>query len=163
MTPAAIIEKATADGVNLTLSPAGTIKVAGDQAEVDRWLPIIRESKPAIVAMLTAAAKVATSWGWLLHYPDSDPVTVFTVPTSTHAGMLRDFPGAIAAEPFKPSFRQPTRPMTADQETTIRTWLAGIEETDSYIIADVLEQCRNDADARDYFIQPTDSQLNERK
>ena len=37
MTPAAIIKEAAADGVNLALSPTGTIKAAGEQAAVNRW------------------------------------------------------------------------------------------------------------------------------
>ena len=56
MTPAAIIRQASADGVNLALSPAGTIKATGDGAAVNRWLPAIREHKPGIVAALQEAA-----------------------------------------------------------------------------------------------------------
>jgi hypothetical protein len=52
MNPAAIIQQAAADGVKLALSPAGTIKAAGEGAAVNRWLPVIREHKPAIVAAL---------------------------------------------------------------------------------------------------------------
>lgn len=100
-------------------------------------------------------AKTATSWGWLLHYTDADPMMVYTSPESSLSEVLRDFPGAIAAEPIKATPRPPTGPMTADQEAAIRAWLARIEETDPYIIADVLEQCRGDADARDYFIGQT--------
>ncbi len=56
MTPAAIIKKAMADGVNLALSPAGTIKATGEGAAVNRWLPMIREHKPGIVVALQEAA-----------------------------------------------------------------------------------------------------------
>lgn len=52
MTPAAIIEQATADGVNLALSLAGTIKATGEQAALNRWLPVIREHKRGIVVAL---------------------------------------------------------------------------------------------------------------
>src|SRR5579859_6428304 len=52
MTPAAIIERAMAEGVNLALSDAGTIKATGDSAAVSRWLPAIREHKPGIVTVL---------------------------------------------------------------------------------------------------------------
>jgi hypothetical protein len=45
MTPAAIINEAMADGVSLTISPAGTIKATGDGAAVNRWLPAIRETQ----------------------------------------------------------------------------------------------------------------------
>lgn len=52
MTPAAIIKGAMADGVNLVLSPAGSIKARGEGAAVYRWLPVIREHKPGIVTAL---------------------------------------------------------------------------------------------------------------
>ncbi len=41
--------------------------------------------------------------------------------------------------------------MTADQERAICAWLELIGETDAATMADVLDQCRRDADARDYF------------
>lgn len=59
MTPAAIIKRATAEGVVLALSPAGTIKATGEGAAVNRWLPIIRQHKPEIVAALQDAANDA--------------------------------------------------------------------------------------------------------
>ncbi len=55
MTPAAIIRHAAADGVNITLSPAGTIKASGDRAAVNHWLPFIREYKHDLIAALRAA------------------------------------------------------------------------------------------------------------
>ena len=56
MTPAAIIQRAQADGVTLVLSPSGTIKAAGDREAVNRWLPIIREHKNEIVNELRTAS-----------------------------------------------------------------------------------------------------------
>jgi hypothetical protein len=52
MTPATIIRQAAAEGVTLALSPAGTIKAAGNLEAVNRWLPTIRENKPGILAEL---------------------------------------------------------------------------------------------------------------
>ncbi|MBI4190753.1 MAG: hypothetical protein HY525_09470 [Betaproteobacteria bacterium] len=53
MTPAAIIKQATADGVQLELSPIGTIKATGKQAAVTRWLPLIRQHKPELLEALS--------------------------------------------------------------------------------------------------------------
>jgi hypothetical protein len=39
---------------------AGTIKATGDQAAVARWLHLIRENKPAIVAVLQETANEAS-------------------------------------------------------------------------------------------------------
>jgi hypothetical protein len=58
MTPEAIIEQVAADGVRLALSDGGKIKASGDQGAVTRWLPIIREQKPGIVAALQAAEDI---------------------------------------------------------------------------------------------------------
>ena len=52
MTTVDILEHANAEGVVLTLSSAGAIKVAGDQPVVDKWLPIIRDHKPELVQVL---------------------------------------------------------------------------------------------------------------
>jgi hypothetical protein len=41
--------------------------------------------------------------------------------------------------------------VNAEEEATIRAWLALIEETDPATIAEVIGQCQRDADARDYF------------
>ncbi len=36
----------------LALSPSGSISAKGDQSAIDRWLPVIRQSKAAIIAEL---------------------------------------------------------------------------------------------------------------
>ncbi len=92
----------------------------------------------------------ASRW-WLIHYPDRDPVEVACCPAATHADILERHPDAVAAEPFTPTIRQPSAPLTASEETAIRAWLTLIEETDPATIAEVIGQCQRDADARDYF------------
>lgn len=52
MNPAAILEKSAADGVILSLSASGTLKANGDQEKVNKWLPVIRDHKPALIALL---------------------------------------------------------------------------------------------------------------
>ncbi len=56
MNPAQIIIQAELDGVCLALSGSGGVKASGDQANVDRWIPALREHKAGIVALLTQAA-----------------------------------------------------------------------------------------------------------
>jgi hypothetical protein len=68
VTPAAIIQRAAADGVRLSLSASGTIKASGDQAAVNRWLPTIREHKSELLLALGG-----TSWGWRVVYPEDHP------------------------------------------------------------------------------------------
>jgi hypothetical protein len=83
VTAAAIIRQANAEGVTLALSPAGALKVAGDQAVVNRWLPIIREQKPGIVkALLEADActgDLEAIRAWLAFIGETDPATIVEV------------------------------------------------------------------------------------
>lgn len=154
MTPATIIREAQSDGVRLALSPSGTIKASGDDVAVNRWLAVIREHKAEIVEALKVGAgdtATASRW-WLIHYPDRDPLEVACCPDATHAEILERHPDAVAAEPFTPTIRQPSAPLTASEETAIRAWLALIEETDPATIAEVIGQCQRDADARTYIL-----------
>lgn len=54
MTPELIIEQLAADGIRLSLADSGSLKAAGQQEAVSRWLPIIKEHKPGLVAALQA-------------------------------------------------------------------------------------------------------------
>lgn len=81
MTPAAILQAVNADGVRLTMSPSGTLKVTGDGSAVTRWLPVIREHKPAIIDALQdggdtgalAPEDEATIRAWLDRIEETDP------------------------------------------------------------------------------------------
>ena len=46
-----------------------------------------------------------------------------------------------------------TATMTAEQEATIRDWLAHIGEAEPEVITDVLDQCGADTGALTYFLQ----------
>lgn len=121
----------------------------------------LTERKPAPSEKVGAGELATASRWWRIHYPERHPVEVACLPPrggrractpeATHAEILEDYPDAVAAEPFTPLIRQPSAPMTAEDETAIRAWLATIEETDPAMIAEVLNQCQRDADARDYF------------
>jgi hypothetical protein len=52
MSPTDIIRQVSADGVTLKVTPAGTLKATGDQAAIDRWLPVLKARKPDIIAEL---------------------------------------------------------------------------------------------------------------
>ncbi len=53
MNAAKIIKLAQADGVNIALSPVGTLKISGDPANVSRWVPVVKSHKSEIVETLT--------------------------------------------------------------------------------------------------------------
>lgn len=103
MNPAAIIQGARSDGVDLRLTDAGTIKASGDQAAVSRWLAAIREHKPEIIALLKASP-ATTSRGWTVTYPNGSVIETYILLADgtcpTRAEVLRDYPGAADAEPI---------------------------------------------------------------
>lgn len=123
-----------------TVASVATVAVAKSPQE--------QSASPAKVGAGDTAT--ASRW-WLIHYPDRDPVEVACCPEATHTEILERHPAAVAAEPFTPTIRQPSAPLTASEETAIRAWLALIEETDPATIAEVIGLCQKDADARDYF------------
>ena len=108
--------------------------------------------KPAHPAMPgTDDSSIASHW-WLIHFIDRDPLELAYYPAANLAEILERHPDAVAAEPFNAPVRRPAAPMTANEELAIREWLALIEETDPATIAEVMGQCQQDADARDFFI-----------
>lgn len=159
MTPATIIRDAQSEGVRLTLSPTGTLKATGDDKAVRRWLGVIREHKGQLIdALQVGAGDTAheTDRGiayrtWLIHYSDRDPVQSYCTPPATHAEILASHPAAIAAEPFEPAQMRDIPVISAKDEQAIRSWLEQIGETDAAIIADVMQRCQQDSEARAYF------------
>jgi hypothetical protein len=109
------------------------------------------QGQTAPPAKVGAGGTATASRWWLIHFTDRDPVEVACCPEATHAEILERHPDAVAAEPFTPTIRQPSAPLTACEETAIRAWLELIEETDPATIAEVIGQCQRDADSRDYF------------
>lgn len=83
MTPATIIKDAMADGVELTPSVAGTLKVRGEQEAVNRWLPIIRERKAGVIkALLESSActgELNAIRAWLTYIGENDPEIINAV------------------------------------------------------------------------------------
>lgn len=154
MTPATIIREAQKEGVRLALYPAGTIKATGDGAAVNRWLAVIREHKAEIIdALKVGASDTATaSRRWLIHFLGRNPLTVAFSPAVIHAEVLGSYPDARAAEPAAEIRRQRDTLLTSKQETAVGAWLVQIGESDETIIDDVLTLCRQDGDARAYYL-----------
>ena len=60
MSPEEIVRACRADGLSLSSGKQGNIVVRGNGNDVDRWLPYIRDQKPAILVTLERE-KVATA------------------------------------------------------------------------------------------------------
>lgn len=95
----------------MTLTALIRKRSTGNLATAIRAIPAIPEGGTGGTVAKIATIAVAnspdgqtdeglTSWGWLLHYPASDPVQVFCLPEPTHAEVLAMYPDAIAAEPI---------------------------------------------------------------
>ena len=154
MTPAAIIREAQAEGVRLALSPAGSIKASGERAAVARWQSVIRSHKAQIIEALKTEAgdKAGVSCWWRVCYCDRPPLEILYPSGAGRAEVLAAYPGALEAYPFTPCIRRPSSPLSGEEETLLRRWLAQDGETDPAIIAATIDQCQRDAHARHYFI-----------
>ncbi len=87
-----------------------------------------------------------------VHYADRDPVEAAYTPPATHAEVLAFHPVALAAEPFEPVPRVPGAPMTSSEERAIRAWVKAVGGDDADVVV-TLRVCRDDADARDYYLR----------
>jgi hypothetical protein len=54
MTPEAIVAELRSAGVRLTPGEGGGVRVTGDKAALERWLPVLRERKADLIAYLWA-------------------------------------------------------------------------------------------------------------
>ncbi len=155
MTLSALIRKRDTGNLATAIPAISATQPKGEAATVARIATVAvanpKEEKTAPPAKVGAGDTATASRWWLIHYPDRDPLEVACCPEATHADILERHPDAVAAEPFTPTIRQPSAPLTASEETAIREWLALVEETDPATIAEVIGQCQRDADARDYF------------
>jgi hypothetical protein len=98
MNPATIIKQSSVDGVILSLSASNNIKATGDQDQVSKWLPAIREHKDSIILLLESAG---TSFAWLINFLDRNPLTVTFSPAASHAEVIRCYPDASAIAPLE--------------------------------------------------------------
>ncbi len=133
MTPAAIIQAAAADGVRLALTESGALKTIGHPDSVQQWLPRLREHKAEIVQLLAAAndPTAAPAKHWWIHFPDRDPVEVYLSPPVTHAEVLAQYGGAVAAEPIRQQIN--IRPATPQERTELLALIQGVfaDDTDA--------------------------------
>ncbi|WP_291981806.1 hypothetical protein [Candidatus Accumulibacter sp. ACC005] len=93
-----------------------------------------------------------TSWRWLVHFADRDSLEVSVSPAASHAEVLASYPDALAAETFVAELEEGAAPITCHQESAVVGWLADIGETDHAIATDVLIRCKQDSEARAYYL-----------
>ncbi len=156
MTLSALIRKHDTGNLATAIPAIPATQPKGNAATVARIATVAvantKGEKTAPPAKVCAGNTATASRWWLIHYRDRDPLEVACCPEATHAEILERHADAIAAEPFTPYIQQPSVPLTAEDEAAIQAWLALIEETELAAIAEVIEQCQWNADARDYFM-----------
>ena len=72
MNPTEIIERMSADGLTLSVSEDGNLKILGDQNMVNSWVDTIRENKSAILNELDTSGKSCQRQ--ILHPLEATPV-----------------------------------------------------------------------------------------
>ncbi|MCP5346554.1 MAG: DUF3987 domain-containing protein [Pseudomonadales bacterium] len=84
--------------------------------------------------------------------------SIMTATLATAATHGADNPATVASVATVAVAEQPKSlpTLSPDEESGIRAWLAHIDETDSTIIADVLDKCRNDLEARRYCLKQSE-------
>ncbi len=85
--------------------------------------------------------------GGLARIATATPATLATQETESAATVAQVATVAVAS----PEEHKPT-PLTAEEEQAIRAWLIHIDEDDPAIIAEVLGKCRDNPEARAYFL-----------
>jgi hypothetical protein len=91
MNAATLIARAAAEGVILDLTPAGTLKATGATTTVDRWLPVIRQHKEAILAALKVRRLVPDLAEELIAFWEDDVADILQLPDEALRRLAEDY------------------------------------------------------------------------
>ena len=91
MNAATLIARAAAEGVILDLTPAGTLKATGATTTVDRWLPVIRQHKEAILAALKVRRLVPELADELIAFWEDDVADILQLPDEALQRLAEDY------------------------------------------------------------------------
>jgi hypothetical protein len=91
MNAATLIASAAAEGVTLDLTARGTIRASGASATVDRWLPVIRQHKEAILAALKVRRLVPELADELIAFWQDDVADILRLPDDALRRLAEDY------------------------------------------------------------------------
>jgi len=91
MNAATLIARAAAEGVILDLTAAGTLKASGTTTTVDRWLPVIRQHKEAILAALKVRRLVPDLADELIAFWEDDVADILQLPDEALQRLAEDY------------------------------------------------------------------------
>ena len=81
-------------------------------------------------------ADAVTSWGWLLHFADREPLEIYCSPQAGHAAILERYPDALAAEPLPERTRREPNDAEAKE---LRALVQAVAEREGWAAAEVEE------------------------
>jgi hypothetical protein len=130
---------------------------------LETWRPVASVATVSVAKslqdLITQKPKIVTNdsesrsiW-WKIQFHSKDPKIISFFPAATQAEIFKQYDDAVTVEIFTPIIRQPSKSLTAIEETAIREWLTKIDETDKAAIEEVIHQCQVNADARSYYIE----------
>lgn len=97
--------------------------------------------------------------GGLARSATATPATIATQQEGQTSSVAAVATVTVAVQPessIEPKRQPASTELTVEEESKIRAWLTYIEETDSDIIAEVLNKCSSDNEARVYFLHRTE-------
>jgi hypothetical protein len=91
MNAATLIARAAAEGLTLDLTPAGALKATGATATVDRWLPVLRSHKDAILAALKVRRLAPDLADELIAFWEDDVADILQLPDEALRRLAEDY------------------------------------------------------------------------
>lgn len=81
-------------------------------------------------------ADAVSSWRWLLHFADREPLEIYCKPEASHAAILERYPDALAAEPLPERTRREPNDAEAKE---LRALVRAVGEREGWAAAEVEE------------------------
>lgn len=113
-----------------TLKPASLLDIARNKLRNSHATSSQNSTQQAPQKTSKGVAQETTSWRWLLHCPDRE-IVIWTIPESSLAQVLKDFPTATRAEPIPDTpKRMATYPETRELTALVNLIYASDTDTD---------------------------------
>lgn len=146
------LNRVSQEGVEVTLSDEGRIKLSGRRSTIEALTPDVREHKAEIVQYLKAGGRCQTCAHSLQHDNGMRcKARKDLLPVYGEGNTLRHTPldGGLSCKRYAPSVDHLTA--RSRDEAKVLEWLKSIGEDDPVTIGEVIDAVRRDPDALDYF------------
>jgi hypothetical protein len=119
------------------------------------------KGKRKLASSTTKAANDEQTTGnwWKVTLATGEEKILTTSPPATLEELKALYPEAFSIEPYQRQVKLPKRPLTPEEEKEILAFLTSIGEDDPEIIAEVMESCQQDQEARAYYLRRARSKL----